>query len=327
MNILVTNNQLDTIGGSETFIFTLTDELVRLGHKVDYFTFKKGYVSNKMENMLGVSFMNKNKYDIIFSNHNTTVEKIYKKGFTIQTCHGIFPRLEQPNPKANAYVSISQEVQDHLAMLGYPSVLIHNSINLKRFNIKSNINKELKSVLSLCHSDEANSFVESACKEMNIKFNQAYKYKDPIWDIEKEINKVDLVVGLGRSAYEAMACGRPVVIYDNRRYFPSYGDGYIKGFLGFSLKNNCSGRYFKNSYNKADFIKEVLKYNSGDSLYFREFAERELNVQKNILKYFEFADLVIKNKKIAKRNTKIKTIKKLIGNKNFKIIANIYNKF
>ena len=133
MRILVANNQLNTLGGSETFTYTIIEELVDRGFFVEYFTFKFGFVSDKIEQELKVSFMSRKKYDLIFANHNTCVEKLYKLGYVIQTCHGIFPKLEQPSIRANAYVSISTEVQNHLGVLGFPSILIYNSINLERF--------------------------------------------------------------------------------------------------------------------------------------------------------------------------------------------------
>ena len=114
MNILVANNSLDRLGGSETFTFTLIEELVRRGFSVEYFTFNFGLVSSKIENQLKVSFCTRKKYDLILANHNTCVEHLYKYGFIIQTCHGIFPKLEQPSSKSNLYVSVSTEIQNHL---------------------------------------------------------------------------------------------------------------------------------------------------------------------------------------------------------------------
>ena len=37
------------------------------------------------------------------------------------------------------------------------------------------------------------------------------KYTNPVWKIEELMRESDLVVSLGRGAYEAMACGCPVV--------------------------------------------------------------------------------------------------------------------
>ena len=63
MNILVTNNHLKTYGGSETFTYALIEELCRLGHHLEYFTFEKGLTSNKIEQNLNVHFFSRKKYN------------------------------------------------------------------------------------------------------------------------------------------------------------------------------------------------------------------------------------------------------------------------
>ncbi|WP_298533186.1 UDP-glycosyltransferase [uncultured Algibacter sp.] len=306
-NILVATNRLSKIGGSETFTYTLIEELIRRQeYHIEYFTLEKGFLSEKIENELGIGFFSKRKYDLILANHNTCVQELYKYGFIIQTCHGIFPELEQPHPKANGYVSISQEVQNHLADIGYPSKLIYNMINLSRFYPKNEINDSPKKILSLCHSEKANGIIKDVCKDLGLVYLEAYKYGNPIWNVEDLINDADLVFGLGRSAYEALACGRPVIVFDSRGYFPSYGDGYLRGVLGLSLLNNCSGRYSKKEFLKDDLIKEVLKYSSEDQNFFYDFAQKELDVIKNIDKYFDY---YLKLKKINK-NRRIDVILK-----------------
>ena len=323
MKILVANNHLSQLGGSETFTYTLIEELVSRGYDVEYFTFEFGIVSEKIEKVLKVSFKSKNKYDLILANHNTCVRKLYKFGYIIQTCHGIFPLLEQPSVRANAYVAISTEVQNYLGRLGYPSILIHNGINLDRFKSIKPVNKKLTTVLSLCHSQEANEFVEKACSHLGLIFKNAYKYGDPIWDIENKINEADLVVGLGRSAYEAMACGRPVIVYDNRKYFNSCGDGYVKDNLGLSLRCNCSGRYSQQSFTNDMFIKELQKYNATDALYFREFAEKELDIKKNVEMYLDFWKMCLRNDERFKKQRQKQRAENLIGIKSTKRLVDI----
>ena len=289
ISILVASHNLARVGGSETFTYTLISELVKNPNfSVEYFCFKKGVVSNRIE-ALGVSFMTKKRYDFIFANHNTVVNKLYKKGFIIQTCHGIYPSLEQPSNKANGYVSISQEIQEHLNVKGYRSKIIYNSIDLTRFYSKSPINKKPVSILSLCHSEEANLVIMKLCKDLGLEYLEAFKYEDSVWEIQDVINKADVVFGLGRSAYEAMACGRPVIAWDKRGYFSSYSDGYLKNNLGFSLLNNCSGRYSENMLTQKDLIEELKYYNSNDQDYFREFALKHLDVRTNIVQYISYA--------------------------------------
>lgn len=288
-NILVANNHLNFVGGSETFTYTVIENLIKKGYNVQYFTFVKGDFSARMEKELNVSFMSKSSYDLILANHHTCVKALYKKGYTIQTCHGVFPDLEQPSVFANYHVSISKEVQNHLLLKGFSSCLIMNGIDLNKFNIKNPINVNLTSVLSLCQSESANEVIKEACDSMGILFSSLNKLENPIWDVADEINKSDLIVGLGRSAYEAMACGRPVVIYDNRPYSESFADGYISDVLPTSLLNNCSGRFYKKKFTSIDLIEEFKKYNFNDGPKLRKFTEDLLDIESVCDEYINLA--------------------------------------
>ena len=115
MNILVTNHWLKKLGGSETFTYTLIAALKKAGHDVDLFTNQPGLVSDRIATDLKVySKRLKDSYDLILANHNTCVRSVYDRGPVIQTCHGIYPKLEQPSDKATAWVSISREVKNYL---------------------------------------------------------------------------------------------------------------------------------------------------------------------------------------------------------------------
>ena len=292
MNILVTNNHLKTYGGSETFTYTLIEELCRLGHHLEYFTFEKGLTSNKIEQNLNVHFFSRKKYDLILANHNSCITFLRKiishKTTIIQTCHGIYPELEQPSNLANLHISISEEIQKHLLTLGYASKIILNGINTNRFDNKTSINKELKTVLSLSQSEQANSEIEKACNLLNIQLLKLNKFKNPIWKVEEEINKADLIVGLGRSAYEAMACGRAVLIYDNRPYSKSYADGYVTSeILPYIIKNNCSGRFYKKELDTVSLVKEFKKYNKESGYFLRQFSLENLNIKIQVEKYLQ----------------------------------------
>lgn len=320
LDILVATNHLKNLGGSETFTFTLIEELRnREDVYIEYFTFQKGLASKKIEELGIPFFSNKKEYDLILANHNTTVDKLYKKGFIIQTCHGVYPKLEQPSLKADAYVAISQEVQEHLANLGFSSQIIYNGINLKRFESSKKLNREVRVMLSLCQSEEANLFLETCCQKLEINFIRANKFINAKWEIEVLINKADLVVGLGRSAYEAMACGRPIIVYDNRPYMTALGDGYVRGILGLSIKNNCSGRYFRKEFSEAEFIEEIKKYNSNDGVYFRNFALRELEIGKQVDKYLSYWN----NLKNIKYKHRKERITRILGSKIYNLASKV----
>ncbi|AHF14779.1 glycosyltransferase [Niabella soli] len=287
-SILVATNHLKDLGGSETFAYTLIGELKRLGFEVEYFTFYKGLVSDKIENDLGAGFMSKKKYDLILANHNSCVKYLVNRGFIIQTCHGVFPELEQPSSYAHKHVAISKEVQEHLQHKHIKSKIILNGINLERFKAAVPLQSELKTVLSLCHSDEANQMIAASARELGAAFIYLNKYENPGWNVEQLINQADLVVGVGRSAYEAMACGRPVVIFDSRSYYPACGDGYVKEILEESILKNCSGRYYGHSFTIPALTAELKKFKKEDGAFFREFALKNLNITNSVLEYIRY---------------------------------------
>lgn len=287
MKILVANHWLEKIGGSETFTYTLAGELVRQGHQVDLFTFRPGMVSERIRKDFGVGMKLGSKYDLILANHNTCVNKLSRLGFTIQTCHGIFPKLEQPSANAHIHVSISEEVRDHIFKMGFKSSVIWNGIDQLRFRATIPKGKPL-TLLSMVHSDAANAVVRDACKIAGIKFIALNKYKNAVWEVEKIITDADMVVSLGRGAYEAMSCARSVIIYDSRKYFDSCGDGYLNiPILYESIRNNCSGRRYKKKYNAKSLADEINQYHYSDAENLCRFAEKNLNIEKQVNEYLK----------------------------------------
>jgi hypothetical protein len=98
-----------------------------------------------------------------------------------------------------------------------------------------------------------------------------------------------MVVSLGRGCYEAMACGRPVVIFDKRRYQEQMGDGYLlPSMFDDFVQANCSGRFYKGCMS-VDVLEEAFKnYNPEHGPELREIALQQLNIEiqsKMILEY------------------------------------------
>ena len=263
MRILIGNNQLKKTGGTENFTYALAMELKRQGHEVEYFTLEGGKVSELFEKA-GIPFMSKERYDLVLANHNTVVEKLWQYGFIVQTCHGTVPELEQPSPFADAFVAVSEEVKNHLKKLGYDSTVILNGIDCNRFRPKKSVAQELTTVLSLCQSDEANNFISKCCQD---------------------------AVGLGRSAYDAMACGRCVIAFDCRHYIGNnLGDGMLTpDNIEESMKCNCSGRAHGLEFDEDAFVGEMKKYSPELAAWSREYALKHLNVEKAAGQYLSIS--------------------------------------
>lgn len=292
MKILITNHWLKKLGGSETFTYTLAGALVKAGHKVELFTNVHGLVSNRIASDFNIPWVPDPKtrhYDLILANHNTCVKQLVgHKTKIIQTCHGTTPQLEQPSTFANEHVSISAEIAEHLTKLGFHSHIIRNGIDCNRFKPDIKINKKIKTVLSLSQSDELNTLLGAMFARYQIKFITLNKFKNPVWDVEKYINQADMVVSLGRGAYEAMACGRPVLILDKRRYQSLLGDGLLTpDNIDHSSHYNCSGRALRLKDLPQMIDGAISGYNPEMQSWCCGYALKKLNIDIQINKYLD----------------------------------------
>lgn len=289
MKILLGTHYLAKTGGTESYTYALAMALQQMGHEVEHFAIVRGEVSSVLEEK-GIPFMSKSNYDLILANHTTVLEKLYTLGFVIQTCHGNIAELEQPSPYADAYVAVSEEVREHLRSKGFQAAaVIPNGIDCNRFCPKTPVSQTLKTVLSLCQSDTANDFIRKCCEQSGIQFLQSNKFTDNVWLVEDLINKSDLVIGLGRSAYDAMACGRCVLVYDYREYMDEFlGDGMLTPeSIGKSMLCNCSGRANRIKYDEQGFIEEMQKYSPELAAWSREYALKNLNIEAAVVKYLD----------------------------------------
>ena len=289
---LVTNNHLDRFGGSETFTYTMVKELERLGYEVDVFTLTKemkGMAEKLKDNLVETP---KSNYDVIFVNHNTCLDQLADvKGKKIFTSHGIYPRIEQVKDGADKYVAISKEVKQHISNLGKESTYILNGIDLERFRVRKLIRKTAKKVLSLCQGEEANFMIKKACKELGLELVVFQELGERVFNIEKHINEADIVFTLGRGVYEAMACGRDVIVFDSRSYQvdTNLADGRVANNFNEMVECNCSGRKYKKVWEIKDIIEEIKGYKQENGADNREIAEKEFDIKNQVTKYLKLA--------------------------------------
>jgi len=291
LNILITNNSLYRRGGTETYIQTLVKELTQRGHNVDIWTKQPGPVSQKISQEYGCSVNNiKKEYDLILINHNFMAKRVLEegiKGFKIQTCHGVYVELEQPYPGLDKYVSISEEVQNHLTSKGFESELIVNGIDCDTYKPQGLTHKG-KVVYSLSQSDVLNNRLALICRMMGHTFISNNKFTNPVDDTYNQINQADVVISLGRGAYEAMACGKPVIVLDHRPYSECYADGLLTPeMLTESVKNNCSGRRFKIAPSNEQIKQWILDATPEVGEHLRKCALESFNITTQVNKYIQ----------------------------------------
>lgn len=293
MQILVGQNHLDTLGGSETFTYTLIKGLKKLGNEVELLVGQPnrlGIMSDKIEADLNVKANRlTTSYDACFLSHQSSVKKYieFSNGKPLQNVfqivHGTIPPEEQPVlHEGLKYIAISKEVQNYLRIkYGLDSVYISNFVDLDRFRFRE-IRTQLKTCLSLSQSQDFNNMLQSVCAKKGVKFYHNNKFTNPIFDIENQIYKADLVFSLGRGCYESMACGRNVIVADHRPYQNSYSDGFLTRSNYYQFhEHNCSGRKMKIPTTEEFLLNEMEKYNQSYGYELRQVALKSLNMTKN----------------------------------------------
>lgn len=275
MNILLTNLQLYPFRGTENWCYAVGQELIRRGHSVSIFspTPREGI---PFFEQAGIKYTTSGEFDLILDNHSVVYPAL--KGTIIHTCHGTVP-AERPLPNVTN-VAVSSRAADAWGL----TTIVPNGIDCERFKPTTTPNKEIKNVLSLCSSDEADNMLSSICKELGL--NLTTTHNKEVFNVEELINKSDLVFGVGRSLLDAMACGRPVISYDCRFYLkPNHGLGYITPEIVERNNDNLTGKL--NTLTRDIIINEILKYNPSDGLRNREYIIKNRNIKQTVDRYLE----------------------------------------
>lgn len=247
LNILITNQSLDSIGGTETYIYALVNELKKRGHNVVCFSFKLGVVAKKLpckvlDNLQGI----KDDFDVIHAHHHnpTIYAHKYIKAPIIFIKHGLVPKAEEiPSVPIKKLFVTSNAIKDWvLSKRYYPQPeILYNGVDVFRFRPLP-----LKEEYELLVLDNYGTKLNLNYK--SIKYVGGSKQE---WNVEETINRASVVLTTGRGALEAMACNKPTIVYGR------YGcDGLVTSDNYFELrKNNFSGRRYGNKNLRVEIEK------------------------------------------------------------------------
>ena len=228
-----------------------------------------------------------NKYDVVFL-HNTEHENISKKigKNTVFVSHGSMVNSSIPKLKHDIHIAVSGRSKYVLGA----DIFILNGIDLNKFKSNKLLNKIPKKCL-YHNRFKPQKFVYEACEELDIELDY---WKVIEKDVTKKTRESDFVMGYGRSVYEAMSMGKPVLVFGhnspkNKNELKRTGissnveDGFSDGWIDENnfkklLYRNCCGWakkiYIDNKNDMVDMIKGY-DYKMGDVN--RKLAEEHLS--------------------------------------------------
>ena len=255
-----------------------------------YFISKKEYVEDvgQYANVISSVDFNK-KYDVVLL-HNTDHEDIAKRvgENTIFVSHSSMVDNAKPKLKHNKHITVSGRSKYVLDA----DMFILNGIDLDKFKSNRNVN-EIPKICLYHNRIPPQDFVFDACRELDIKLIFWNVIES---DVREKIDKSDFVIGYGRSVYEAMSMGKPVLVFghnssEHKNELKRTGissnrqGGFSDGWVDESnfkemLHRNCCG-WDKKIYidNKNDMINMIKGYDYKMGDVNRTLAEKHLSSQ------------------------------------------------
>ncbi len=213
MKILLAARSFDGIGGSQTWCQTVTAELERRGHVVRRYAADRGTYEIPWPHSPG--------FDLgIFAHGTETSAGFGLCDRTILVSHGIIEH-ERPVPGADAYAFVSEECQDFWGGPGawQPSRVVRQPIDCSFWKERHlPVPEKFRVgpyVLRFSYYGGL-PWLGDVCRELGYDCRHV-KDDDP--ETAREwIRGAVVVISSGRGALEAMACGVPTVICDDRPY-------------------------------------------------------------------------------------------------------------
>lgn len=277
MKILITNQQLWPMRGTENWCLSVGMELIRRGHEVYVFSPNPRSGIPFFEEH-GIKFTDSGYFDLILENHNVLQKSRCKGKCIIHTCHG---RINEERPMEGAInVGVAKATAEYWKL----DTFIPNGVDCERFSPTTPVNNEIKNVLSLCSSTRADGMLFEVCKKLGYTLKTTYNAEVP--DVNELINRSDLVFGVGRSVLDAMACGRPVISFDARGYIGHpHGCGYVTPEMVRDNSDNMTGK--DSIVDENWIIGEIRKFRQQDGIRNRNYIEHFRNVKETVDRYLQ----------------------------------------
>lgn len=231
MRIILAARTHRGIGGSQTWNATVAKELRKHGHEVELW----GSIDNTIQGLGPTIDL------VILSQAQAWIGDAWACP-TLNVSHGIID-LEKPRPGFDAYAFVSEECRDHWGksfasemgikkpeddtggyaeLWGSPAPIIRQPIDLdfwRPVRGDDHCPEEAHHGRQLIYRHsyyEGMDWLPSLAKEMGFEFVHG-RNRSPL-DARAMIQLASVVISSGRGALEAMACGVPTIIADDRPY-------------------------------------------------------------------------------------------------------------
>lgn len=234
MRLLLASNHLG-LGGSESYLLTVAEQLDRLGHEVVIFSPEGGRGVEAAEErwlrVVGASDLPEACDAALVQDAGISLRLAdrYPDAPQLFVAHSESFDLQAP-PQLPGIVGKVVALNDRVAArmrsfaTGVEVVRMTQPIDTERFVSRTPLPETPRRVLLLSNTPIADrlALLEQACESLGLEMTRLGGLQGQTTDPRTALANADIVVGYGRSILEAMACGRAAYVYDWNG-----GDGWI----------------------------------------------------------------------------------------------------
>ncbi len=266
MNILFTTQNMRERAGSKTYAVSCARSMAKLGHTITFVTGNTpdgpmGQLAAEVGEVILYADLPGRQFDIAYVSPNPCYAPEIREASEriVSISHGRVS-AEQPVVEADAYVFVSEEVYQYwtgrVAYLQNKNfMIIRNPIETDIWTVDE-ITTGLERVAYVSNYENI-EWMEAAVRDAGLDFVRV-KHQHPD-KVRFDIERSQLIIATGRSCYEAMSCGREVLILDNRPYNADMvghaivSDGLASETYDRARQVNCSGRTAAQEYTREEF--------------------------------------------------------------------------
>lgn len=236
MRLVLGTHHFSSLGGSETYLLTVAEQLERLGHHVTIFASEVGEMAGiAAERGLAVhstvAALDADCDAVLAQDAVSALllAERYPSRPLVFVVHGAGRELMAP-PQLPAVVSAVVVMNDRVGKRvaaqarDHEIVRLRQPIDVDRFNPRSGIAERPRTVLLLGNNLRGlrKDIVFGVCADLSLECRQVGRHGQSDAQPEHAINEADIVMGYGRSVLEGMACARAAYVFDHLG-----GDGWV----------------------------------------------------------------------------------------------------
>lgn len=268
VRLVLATNHLG-LGGSESYLLTVAEQLQRLGHEVSVYTAEHGPGSSVAEQRgiplcelgglpdgLDAAVVQDGAVSYELAAHRPGVPQLF-------VAHSETFDLQAPpqfGAAVRAVVALNDRVAARMRSLALERevVRLRQPIDSERFTPQGRLPRRPRRALLLSNTphEDRIEMLEEACAAAKVELVRVGGHDGQTADPREALHGVEIVIGYGRSVLEGMACGRAAYVYDWNG-----GDGWVtpKGYRRIEA-DGFAGRSGEMVLDQDRIRKDLRKY-------------------------------------------------------------------